>query len=439
MSSHESNDELVFADQSPQDAAPTRVADPSSPLWKVIVADDEEEVHKITGIVLEDFTYEGIPLNILHAYSGQEALNMVKENPDTALILLDVVMENEQAGLDVARDIRSELNNKMTRIILRTGQPGYAPEREVIRQYDINDYKQKTELTAQKLFTTITTAIRSYNDLMELESAKKELQRAITAAHAASMAKSQLLTNISHEFRTPLNGIIGMSGLLLKSGLDEQEQEYSRTIQDSGNELLRILNNLLTVTSLDINSLTLEHKPFSLREAVDSALTNVQTQMQDKKLLSFKIVDEDVPDDFMGDRHNLEQIIINLLLNGIRSTDEGHITLTVSPFSTPMPNQPTLPPSMYSGSLAKSQRVLVSIADTGSGIPQEKQDSLFSPFALAENVMYKSGSGMGLGLSICKALVEKMGGVIWLESTLGEGTTFYFIVELPLEESLDAI
>lgn len=141
-------------------------------VWKVLIVDDEQSVHSITNTVLNGITFDNKKLEFLSAYSGTQAREMMEEQSDIALILLDVVMENDNAGLEFVDYVRNELNNKFVRIVLRTGQPGYAPEKEVIDQYDINDYKEKTELTAQKLYTTVITSLRNYKDLKELESEK---------------------------------------------------------------------------------------------------------------------------------------------------------------------------------------------------------------------------------------------------------------------------
>lgn len=150
--------------------------------WKILIADDEEEVHAVTRMVLDGFTFEGHPLQLLGTYSGEETKAMIKEHPDIAVILLDVVMEEDNAGLDVVKHIREKLKNSFVRIILRTGQPGQAPERRVTMEYDINDYKEKTELTAQKLFTTITASLRAYRDLRTIERNKKGLEQIVEAS-----------------------------------------------------------------------------------------------------------------------------------------------------------------------------------------------------------------------------------------------------------------
>ncbi len=150
--------------------------------WKLLVVDDEEEVHGVTHLALDGFTCRGRRLELLSAYSGAEACEIFRQVPDIAVILLDVVMETDHAGLDVVRFIREELKNPFVRIILRTGQPGQAPEHRVITDYDINDYKYKTELTRQKLFTTVYTSISSYRDLVALEANRRGLEEVIEAS-----------------------------------------------------------------------------------------------------------------------------------------------------------------------------------------------------------------------------------------------------------------
>jgi len=144
--------------------------------WKVIIADDEMAVHELTKTVLGRFKYQDRYLELISAYDGNQAINLLKEHDDVVLILLDVVMESDDAGLIVVKRIREELNNNNIQIILRTGQAGKAPELEVVTNYAINDYKEKAELTSQKLHTSIITAIRSYQNLKTLEENKIEIE-----------------------------------------------------------------------------------------------------------------------------------------------------------------------------------------------------------------------------------------------------------------------
>ena len=170
------DDELIFAaEEEPQEL----VIEAS---WKILIVDDEIEIHNITKLALNEFTFEKKPIEFISAYSGKEAKEMIQSHPDIALILLDVVMETEEAGLEVVKYIRDILDNKVVRIILRTGQPGQVPEDVVIVSYDINDYKTKTELTNKKLFTTVVTALRAFRALTQIEASKSELERIAIAS-----------------------------------------------------------------------------------------------------------------------------------------------------------------------------------------------------------------------------------------------------------------
>jgi response regulator RpfG family c-di-GMP phosphodiesterase len=169
---HVGNDrEISFAPEAEGDEG--RISEP----WKVLIADDEEEVHRVTKLALHDFTLDGRTLRFLDAHSGHQAVTAILEHPDTAIVLMDVVMESDDAGLRAVETIRNDIGNKMVRIVLRTGQPGQAPASEVIRRYDINDYKEKTELTDKKLFTVIYTSLQLYQDLLRARRTREGLDR----------------------------------------------------------------------------------------------------------------------------------------------------------------------------------------------------------------------------------------------------------------------
>lgn len=188
--SNQVGDEIMFRDEpigvGNQDQKPTGRAG-----WKILLVDDEPGIHEVTQLALAGFSFEERPLDFLHAYSGAEAREVLDEHEDVALALVDVVMETEHSGLDLIHHIRHERKNKLVRLVLRTGQPGQAPERDVIRQYDINDYKEKTELSSQKLFSTVYAGLRSYRDLIALEANRRGLERVIGAS--AELFKTQKL------------------------------------------------------------------------------------------------------------------------------------------------------------------------------------------------------------------------------------------------------
>lgn len=167
-SEHPPGDELLFStpEQTPS-APPSERASTDS--WKVMVIDDDESIHTLSSMVLQQFSFMGYGLEVIHGYSGEEARQLLKQHPDTAVMLLDVVMENDQAGLEVVDYVREALGNKRIQIILRTGQPGMAPEEEIVQNYEINDYKDKSELTAQKLYTALITSLRAFRDMTEIQ------------------------------------------------------------------------------------------------------------------------------------------------------------------------------------------------------------------------------------------------------------------------------
>lgn len=158
--------------------------------WKILIVDDEGDVHQVTQLVLQNFTFEGRPLQFLHAYSGAEAFDLLREHPDTVVVLLDVVMETDDAGLVFARRVRTELGNRAVRLVLRTGQPGQYPEQLVMTCYDVNDYKSKTELTAQQLSLAITSGLRNYRDLSVVDHSHREAREKMLAAVADSLRRS---------------------------------------------------------------------------------------------------------------------------------------------------------------------------------------------------------------------------------------------------------
>ena len=196
-------DALLFA---PEDDAPPPVADEPAP-WTILVVDDEPEVHAITRLALQGLTLDGRGVALLDAHDAEEARRLLLARPDVALVLLDVVMEREHAGLDLARWIRGELGNRAIRIVLRTGQPGLAPEQRVMLDYDINDYRAKTELTAQRLVTTILGAVRSYRDISIIEEQKRGLTQVIDAT--ATLFERRSMQELLGGVLTQLVGLFG--------------------------------------------------------------------------------------------------------------------------------------------------------------------------------------------------------------------------------------
>ncbi len=222
------DDEIMFQDE--DDTQETvEPADESS--WKVLIVDDDADVHRMTKFVLSHVSYASHPIEFVSCYSGEEAKEYIKGNKDVSVILLDVVMETDDAGLKVVKYIREELENNVVRIILRTGQPGQAPEQEVIVNYDINDYKSKTELTSDQLFTSLISALRSYKDLVTIEKNRISLERIIKASSNIFELQSEkkFVSGILKQFVTIL-GMDEETDKLKASGFSAFKQDGSLKI-----------------------------------------------------------------------------------------------------------------------------------------------------------------------------------------------------------------
>ncbi|MCP4577443.1 MAG: DUF3369 domain-containing protein [Deltaproteobacteria bacterium] len=201
MTLTDNDDELIFEEDGVEEETETITP------WKMMIVDDVEDIHHVTRMIFEDYAFDGRSIEFLSAYSGREARELIVAHPDTAVILLDVVMETDHAGLEVVQHIREELKNKIVRIILRTGQPGEAPEKKVIIAYDINDYKTKEELTSNRLFSTVTSALRSYRDMTVIEKNRRGLEMIINAS--SSLLKLTSLKQFTAGVLTQLTSMLG--------------------------------------------------------------------------------------------------------------------------------------------------------------------------------------------------------------------------------------
>lgn len=198
------HDEPLFLSDEPDDI-PGELCEG---VWKLLIVDDDQEIHAVTKMALSDVVIANRSLEFLHAYSGIEALDCLTEHDDIAMVLLDVVMETDDAGLNVAKAIREELGNDEVRIVLRTGQPGYAPEESVVKNYDINDYKTKTELTRSRLLTTVFSAIRSYQQLRTINENRRGLRKIIHSA--SNLMEKHSIVNFSEGVVTQLASLLGL-------------------------------------------------------------------------------------------------------------------------------------------------------------------------------------------------------------------------------------
>jgi PAS domain S-box-containing protein len=321
------------------------------------------------------------------------------------------------ADIFTAEHAREALANE--REIIETGQPMVARIEKLTWPDRDDTWVSSTKMPLRDNEGRIVGTFGISRDITELKRTQDELGQARDAANAANRAKSDFLANMSHEIRTPMNAIIGITELLLDTPLTPTQREYQRMVQESGESLLTLLNDILDFSKIEAGRLELDCAPFDVRESLGDTLKSLALRAHNKGLELAFAIDPDVPTILAGDAGRLRQIAVNLVGNAIKFTAAGEVVLNVRCESQTQ-EQATL---------------LISVCDTGIGIPLDKQQRIFNEFEQADTSTTRTFGGTGLGLAIATRLVALMGGSIWVESELGRGSTFFFTAKFGIAEA----
>jgi signal transduction histidine kinase len=446
-------DALTLAQERATDPPPSGGA--AAGPWKILVVDDDSEVQAITRMVLQDAVFRGRPLAILGAGSAAEAKPLLAAHPDIAVLLLDVVMETDDAGLKLVRHVREALGNTQLRIILRTGLPGQAPERSVIVDYDINDYKAKTELTAQRLFTAVIASLRAFSDIGEIELARRDLRqlRAMeedlrgakenAESTLAQLKEAQdglvqaekmaalgsLVAGIAHEINTPIGTALTSAshlaertaahlalfedGKLRKSDLERYFALARETCQLMLTNVERAAQLVQSFKQISVDQTSAERRRFDLRIYIEEILISLRPRL---KRTPHQVLVDCTPgitvDSFPGAlSQTLTNFIMNSLTHGFDDGRAGRITIQVT--------EPT------------ADEVEIAYGDNGVGIPKQNLSRIFEPFFTTK----RGAGGSGLGLHIVFNMVtQTLGGSIRAAS--GEDGGASFVIRFPKSPEL---
>jgi len=366
--------------------------------WNILVVDDEEEVHSITNIVLKNFIFKNKKIKLYDTYNVEDTKKILKSDIEFSLIFLDIVMEIDNAGLVITKFIREDLNNFITRIILRTGQPGNAPEQKIIIDYDINDYKEKTELTATKLTTSVVSSLRSYEELLKIKDHEKILEQKVHEGilqlrkkdkqlqHQERLCQNvEIINMLAHQWRQPLNDIVmNINNMILDIELDDINK-------DSFKNSSALILKKSKVLSDQIDGFLSHYKPdekrtdISIGEIFEKVLILVDYRVVENKIN----VQQEYDKDFVLHTYEseVEQIIVHLINNAIDAYEKNSV------------------PSKNLSLFCKSsqQRLIISVYDEAGGIKDEIIDEIFDPYFTTKD----ETSGTGLGLYMSRLLVEK--------------------------------
>lgn len=290
------------------------------------------------------------------------------------------------------------------------------PEREPVLLSIFRDITEKKKMLKELQIAHDELELRVKERTNELEEANLLLTEAKEKAEIANKTKSVFLANMSHELRTPLNGILGLTSLLLSSQVTKKQYGFLNMIRNSGESLLRIINDILDISKVETGGLAIEKVQFDFHSMLHEAVSPLIVMANTKSIRLHIDIDETIPTQLIGDSRRIKQVILNLLSNALKFTDTGSVSIEVTPLSR------------HNNHI----ELKFAVIDTGIGIESDKLDSIFQMFNQVDDSYTRKYGGTGLGLAISKKLVHKMGGKIWAESLVNEGSKFYFTCSLEI-------
>jgi two-component system, sensor histidine kinase len=399
---------------------------PETSQGDILVVDDRPENLRLLSEILSAQNYK-----VRRVTSGKQAIEVVQINPPE-LILLDIMMP-DMNGYEVCQHLKSQAQAAEIPIIflsaldntfdkVRAFEVGgidyitkpFQVEEIVIRvknQFTI--LHQKHSLQAQQqLLTQQNQQLKQ--EIQERQQIELALAKAKETAEKANKSKSAFLANMSHEIRTPMNGVIGMAQLLMMTEQTEEQQNYTQIIQDSANSLMKIIDDILDFSKIESGMLELEQRVFRIEDVLKD-ICSLLNQAASGKGIGLKYAAQpNVPIAIIGDEYRLRQILLNLVGNAIKFTNQGEVNINVDYQDANIKLDDNVMLDDYE--LKTEFYLHFIVTDTGTGIESDRIDKLFNPFMQADNSISRKYGGTGLGLAICKSLVELMGGTIWAES-----------------------
>ncbi len=396
---------------------------------RVLVIDDNRSIHDDFRKILQSgdqsesldearaSLFGGEPLlNVLvrfdldYAEQGQAALALVqlarREGRPYAMAFVDMRMPTGWDGLETIEHLWTADPEIQT--VICTAYTDHSWD-DIIRRLGHDNRL----LILQKPFSSVEVSQLATSLTRKWDLARQARER-LEAAESANVAKSQFLANMSHEIRTPMNGIIGMSELLMRTTLDDKQRRYTETLHKSGMALLHVINDILDISKIEAGKLDLETIVFDMRQLVKDVLELFSGPAESKGLKLAAVLPQVLLPEYEGDPVRIRQILTNLIGNAIKFTAQGQITLHIT----------------VDEDSVSHTTLCLQVQDTGIGIEPAVQEKLFTPFTQADGSTTRRYGGTGLGLAIVKQLAQMMGGIVGVDSVLGQGSTFWCTIQL---------